>query len=660
MASYTFATNGVKVHLSGAQNLGAQIAVSGIELRAVSGGANIATVSGNCSCLSGTAPANAIDGDPATYFSASGSDAIWRYQDLVTPFTPVEIKITALNDVAYQQAPTKIVVYLLDPNTKRYNQIQVMTGLSWTIGESKVFTIGNGITADRQSRIYGIRSMSNGVKSTPVTQPPVSTGVTIAPQFSVSSDKSSPQTLSGQTVSGVIYVFLPNTDPLLTAMDFWIDSATPSAPTEAISHTESFAPFDLWGSSGTSPYGPVPWDTSTLSDGTHTISIRLTYNGVVQPIYYVTLTSSNTTSVVHTTWPTGSENLGTAKNNGFFTAIDAFRGRATNFTTVNGIGFSLNDMAYASSGVRGWNFFGTSYWPATSWYTGIMHIQVNPAGLVNNMFLTSGGIIVSATQAAYDQLMLDQANGLHDADWYQIGISFATVGRNSANTILTLAHEFNGTWYPWNPKNTSVAVWTQMFQRAVTNFRNGFKSVLPSGSPPRIGWCYTTNPDPAKGGNYSCSNVWDYYPGDAYVDVIVLDDYDGRNWNNNNFSSWTSFRPWHNSSAAAIDHCVQQKAFGGPQVAWGEWNIQNGDLNATTGQPPGAQWLPAAQDNPTYIQRMYDMFSYCRDHGIMAGECLFHEGSAGSRKELMPKVSTAGSSAKNTLAASLWQTLWSA
>jgi PKD repeat protein len=477
--------------------------------------------------------------------------------------------------------------------------------------------------------------------------------------FSASAAKTSPQSLASAALSGQVYVFIAD-NAALTKVEFWLDSASPAAPTEAVYRTENAAPWDLMGSLTVSPFGPAPFDTTALNNGSHTISVRITFNGVVQPIYYVQWSAANTVPVT-TMWPSGSENIGTAKNSSFFTPFDTFRGRPTDFTTVNGIGFSLQDYAYAvapttnppTPGVRGWNYYGTSYWPALSWYTGVMLIQVNPCGMVAGMFdRDKKYIILPSTQSAYDALMAAASNGAADAAWYQIGASYAACGRTWANTILLIAHEFNGTWYPWCPVNTTPAVWIGMWRRIVAAFRNGYKSILPNGNPPRIGWCYTTNPDPAKGGNYACSNVWDYYPGDAHVDTIVLDEYDGRNWNNNNFSSWTSFQPWHNSSYAAITYCVAHKNSGGPGIAWGEWNIQN----ANAVPPPGAQWPDPQQDNPVYIQRMWDMFSYCRDQGIMHGECLFSERGAAGQKILYPQITS--TAAKNVNASNLWRTLW--
>lgn len=98
--------------------------------------------------------------------------------------------------------------------------------------------------------------------------------------------------------------------------------------------------------------------------------------------------------------------------------------------------------------------------------------------------------------------------------------------------LLRIFHEFNGNWYPWcialNDKDPQLYI--SAFRRVVDIFRaNGADNV-------RFVWCPNSMSTPQEGWNL----MTDAYPGDAYVDVIGLDVFNGAG--QQGVPVWKSFR----------------------------------------------------------------------------------------------------------------------
>ena len=89
---------------------------------------------------------------------------------------------------------------------------------------------------------------------------------------SVTPDRSNAVRLDGATVKGKIYVFVRNSETLDT-VDFYLDSRRRTKPPL---RTETDPPFDLAGTAGDGT--AVPYDTTTLADGSHTIRVVLTWS----------------------------------------------------------------------------------------------------------------------------------------------------------------------------------------------------------------------------------------------------------------------------------------------------------------------------------------------------------------------------------------------
>jgi Right handed beta helix region len=89
---------------------------------------------------------------------------------------------------------------------------------------------------------------------------------------SLSPDRSNAVRLDGATMKGKIYVFVRNSDTL-DKVDFYLDY---SSPTQQPTRTDTDPPFDF---SGTATDGTaLPYDTTKLADGSHTMRAVLTWS----------------------------------------------------------------------------------------------------------------------------------------------------------------------------------------------------------------------------------------------------------------------------------------------------------------------------------------------------------------------------------------------
>jgi N-acetylneuraminic acid mutarotase len=95
-------------------------------------------------------------------------------------------------------------------------------------------------------------------------------GDAAALQVSSSAGRTPSASLSGATVKGSVYAFLP-AEPDMVSVEFWLDNP---AMTGAPRHTERAAPYDFVGGTATTA---TPLNTTSLTEGPHTISVRVTY-----------------------------------------------------------------------------------------------------------------------------------------------------------------------------------------------------------------------------------------------------------------------------------------------------------------------------------------------------------------------------------------------
>jgi mannan endo-1,4-beta-mannosidase len=103
---------------------------------------------------------------------------------------------------------------------------------------------------------------------------------------SKSSSRTSAVSLDHAQVAGKLYVYLTPTSGL-KKVSFWLDNA---AMTGTATHVENYAPFDF---AGTDSAGKAkPWDSTTVGDGNHAISIKIETSSAVSTMT-VTFTVAN-------------------------------------------------------------------------------------------------------------------------------------------------------------------------------------------------------------------------------------------------------------------------------------------------------------------------------------------------------------------------------
>jgi large repetitive protein len=109
-------------------------------------------------------------------------------------------------------------------------------------------------------------------------------------QLSTSSNRSSPGPLDGSTVSGAIYVFTSPTSGV-AGVRFYLDDPTMAGAPRL---TDTAAPYDF---AGTAAGGTAnPFDTTTVANGTHTVTAAVDLSGGGTQVVHATFTVSNGTA----------------------------------------------------------------------------------------------------------------------------------------------------------------------------------------------------------------------------------------------------------------------------------------------------------------------------------------------------------------------------
>lgn len=127
-------------------------------------------------------------------------------------------------------------------------------------------------------------SVAGSAAPTPAPTPAPTTE--IAFDFSTSSDRSNPNNLAGATVSGDIFVTIGPSAEIDQVRFFLDDTSLSGSPIQ----TENGAPFDIQGGSQSNAN---PFDTTALSNGDHTLSIRVLLNDGTVLTETVTFTVDN-------------------------------------------------------------------------------------------------------------------------------------------------------------------------------------------------------------------------------------------------------------------------------------------------------------------------------------------------------------------------------
>jgi hypothetical protein len=210
------------------------------------------------------------------------------------------------------------------------------------------------------------------------------------------------------------------------------------------------------------------------------------------------------------------------------------------------------------------------------------------------------------------------ANGAYTGQWAEFGRWLAGKGRG--DSIIRLAWESNGNWFPWSV-DKNPAAWVPCFRQVVNAIRS---------TDPQIRMEWSIN-----GGG---SNAFDHYPGDAYVDVVGISRYD--QWPPSiDQASWN--RACNTNGLCSV---IQFARNHGKQFSVSEWGLVG---KSDTGAGRAGQ---AGGDNPFYIQKMYDTLRANAD--VLAYEAYFNNDDAGNVHSSLinPTEHPAGAA----LYASLW------
>ncbi|HEX5660152.1 MAG TPA: glycosyl hydrolase, partial [Polyangiales bacterium] len=218
------------------------------------------------------------------------------------------------------------------------------------------------------------------------------------------------------------------------------------------------------------------------------------------------------------------------------------------------------------------------------------------------------------SEAEYFDNMRRCATGAFDDYWKAFARNAKAAGRTGDNTIVSLAQEFNGTWFPWNPKTVGLQVWTDCWKHVYT--------AIHSESDLKVTWVFSANKSGVASELFAVENVWDAYPGDEYVDVLGLTRYDFQD-----FTAMTS-TDWRDTCGSGQDICDAAKLARehGKKLAVVEWSIQRDESG----------W----GDNPNFVQMMFGFFADNRDVLLLENN-FNHYGDGGDENKwnLLPRKS---------------------
>jgi hypothetical protein len=347
---------------------------------------------------------------------------------------------------------------------------------------------------------------------TPVPAPVTPQATTYNNLVSKSSNRASAVGLQGQTVSGLIYAFV-SPDSGVSQVRFYLDNSSASGtPLQ----TENNAPWDFAGGSTTSASA---YDTTLLSNGSHSITASITLTSGVTTATTGTFNVSNGVAATATSTavaPAATPTTWTAEGSIYWGV------------NMQGVPWDLNklstwerDIAGKAASIIHWGHF---------WDNGSGGYRTWSNGTVNNARNHGAIPMISWTPEGGDHSrwqLGDIIRGDHDAYIRQ----FATDAKAwSFPFFLRIMHEMNGSWgYPWQEtqNGNQRGEFVQAWRRIVDIFR----SVGVSNA--SYVWCpnidYPNSPNPTFAS---------LYPGDDYVDWTCLDGY---NWGANRSSGWQSF-----------------------------------------------------------------------------------------------------------------------
>ncbi len=280
-------------------------------------------------------------------------------------------------------------------------------------------------------------------------------------------------------------------------------------------------------------------------------------------------------------WPSGTDGL----SRSFADAFGAWRGRpvTSNWINVHWTHWDwmtapgLNSTLNGSDPVKVYDLY--------AGWSGVMVLSMAMAG--------------SSADSDYNARMRECANGNFDGYWRTFAQNATAGGRTGANTVVSLAHEFNGTWFKWNPGTVGLDVWKSCWRHVY--------SAIHAQSSLRVVWVFSATTNTTKGGDFSVNTAWDAYPGDEYVDIVGINRYD--------FRSLGTTTNWRDLCGNTQDICyvASYARQHGKPMGVPEWSMDRGQYGAG--------------DRPEFVDMMFSFFKDNAD--ILAFENNFNNGGSG-------------------------------
>jgi len=214
------------------------------------------------------------------------------------------------------------------------------------------------------------------------------------------------------------------------------------------------------------------------------------------------------------------------------------------------------------------------------------------------------------------------ATGAYDSYWRTFGNTLNTTGRQ--NSIIRLAWEANGDWYEWSATNPTAYI---------NCWRHIADAINSTATPnPLLSWTlnahYSQNPP--------SHNPLDIYPGDQWVDIIGLDDYDHYP-PSRTFDEFTA----QANAQGGITWLYNFARSHGKLFGVGEWGVAPG--SGTNGGGDNANfitwmndWFRARAGQGTFYYEMY--FNVCTPsnvgsnlYGPLSPTCAYRNPAAAAR-----------------------------
>jgi hypothetical protein len=255
--------------------------------------------------------------------------------------------------------------------------------------------------------------------------------------------------------------------------------------------------------------------------------------------------------------------------------LGVYSGAATTSSTDGFSGWLGSQVVYASDYVDNrytWNDVSTPSWLINAWAPWV-------AAAPNRRLVIGVPLLIDSAKG---QMAAGAAGSF---DGYFRTLAQNLVNRGLGSSVIRLGFEANCTWMSWFAGNDPTS-YKKYYGRLVTLMRKV----------PGARFSFDWNPLAGTEGGSSLTTFDSFYPGDAYVDVIGLDNYDLK-WEDSTSTpaqrwSWLLTRPMglNDFKAVATRH---HKPMSVPE--WGMW-------------ASGTQ-MGGGGDSPYYVDAMADWFA---------------------------------------------------